>query len=74
MSFTYKGLEATYTRHRITDEELERQLERLRRQTPQVVPSPAGAPKTATPWSWTTPVSATGSPLPEAPRSTRPWC
>ena len=38
MSFTYKGLEATYTRHRITDEELERQLERLRRQTPQVVP------------------------------------
>ena len=31
MSFTYKGLEATYTRHRITDEELERQLERLRR-------------------------------------------
>lgn len=38
MSFTYKGLEATYTRHRITDEELERQLEQLRRQTPQVVP------------------------------------
>ena len=38
MSFTYKGLEATYTRHLITDEELDRQLERLRQQTPQVIP------------------------------------
>lgn len=38
MSFTYKGLEATYTRHRITDEELDRQLERLRQQTPKVTP------------------------------------
>ena len=38
MSFTYKGLEATYTRHRITDEELDRQLERLRQQTPRVTP------------------------------------
>lgn len=38
MSFTYKGLEATYTRHLITDEELDRQLERLRQQTPKVTP------------------------------------
>lgn len=46
MRFTYKGLEATYTRHRITDEELERQLERLRQQTPKVTPvvgRPAGS-------------------------------
>ena len=38
MSFTYKGLEATYTRHLITDEELDRQMERLRQQTPKVTP------------------------------------
>ena len=38
MRFTYKGLEAAYTRHRITDEELDRQLERLRQQTPKVTP------------------------------------
>ena len=38
MSFTYKGLEAQYTRHLVTDEELDRQLERLRQQTPKVIP------------------------------------
>ena len=38
MSFTYKGLEATYTRHLITDEELDRQMERLRQQTAKVTP------------------------------------
>lgn len=38
MSFTYKGLEAQYTRHLVTDEELNRQLERLRQQTPKVIP------------------------------------
>ena len=38
MSFTYKGLEAQYTRHLISDEELDRQLERLRQQTPKVTP------------------------------------
>src|SRR5699024_1397444 len=32
------GLEAQYTRHLITDEELDRQLERLRQQTPKVTP------------------------------------
>ena len=36
MEFVYKGLSADYTRHLVTDEELERQLERLRQQTPQV--------------------------------------
>lgn len=38
MRFTYKGLEAPYTRHLVTDEELDRQLERLRQQSPKVVP------------------------------------
>ena len=39
MRFTYKGLEAPYTRHLVTDEELDRQLERLRQQSPKVVPT-----------------------------------
>lgn len=38
MSFTYKGLEAPYRRHLVTDEELDRQLERLRQQTPEITP------------------------------------
>lgn len=38
MSFTYKGLEAAYTRHQVTDEEVDRQLERLRQQSPKVEP------------------------------------
>lgn len=36
MSFTYKGLEAVYDRHIVTGEEVERQLERLRQQTPRI--------------------------------------
>ena len=45
MSFTYKGLEAAYTRHQVTDAEVDRQLERLRQQTPKITPvidRPAG--------------------------------
>ena len=38
MSFIYKGLEATYSRHIVTGEEVERQLERLRRETPKITP------------------------------------
>ena len=38
MEFTYKGLSAVYSRHLVTDEEVDRQLERLRQQTPKVVP------------------------------------
>jgi len=38
MSFTYKGLEATYNRHLITDAEVDQQMERLRQQTPKIVP------------------------------------
>jgi len=38
MSFTYKGLEATYTRHMIEDHEVDQQMERLRQQTPKIVP------------------------------------
>ena len=38
MSFVYKGLEATYSRHIVTGEEVERQLERLRRETPKITP------------------------------------
>ena len=36
MSFTYKGLEARYSRHVVTDEEVTRQLDRLRQQTPRI--------------------------------------
>ena len=36
MSFTYRGLKADYTRHIVTNEEVERQLERLRQQNPRI--------------------------------------
>ena len=36
MSFIYKGLEAEYSRHLVTDAEVDTQMERLRQQTPQV--------------------------------------
>ena len=36
MSFTYKGLSAQYSRHIITSEEIDRQLERLRQQNPRI--------------------------------------
>ncbi len=36
MSFTYKGLSATLTRHIITDEEIDRQLEKLRQGNPRI--------------------------------------
>lgn len=37
MSFTYRGLEAEYTRHMVTDEEVDRQMERLRQQSRRAV-------------------------------------
>ena len=36
MSFTYKGLKARYDRHLVTDEEVDRQIQRLREQNPRV--------------------------------------
>ena len=36
MSFTYKGLSATLTRHIITSEEIDRQLEKLRQGNPRI--------------------------------------
>ncbi len=36
MSFTYKGLSAAMTRHIVTDEEVDRQLQRLLQQNPRV--------------------------------------
>lgn len=36
MEFTYKGLKATLTKHTVTGEEIDRQLERLRQQTPRI--------------------------------------
>ena len=36
MSFTYKGLEARYDRHLVTDEEVDRQIQRLREQNPRI--------------------------------------
>jgi trigger factor len=36
MSFTYKGLEAQYSRHIVTGEEIDRQLQRLQQQTPRI--------------------------------------
>ena len=36
MSFTYKGLTATVSRHIITDAEIDRQLERLQQQCPRI--------------------------------------
>ena len=36
MSFVYRGLKATLTRHIVTDAEIDRQLERLQQQTPRI--------------------------------------
>ena len=36
MSFTYKGLSATYDRHIITDEEVDRNMQRLQQQNPRI--------------------------------------
>ena len=36
MSFTYRGLKAEITHHTVTNEEVERQLERLRQQNPRI--------------------------------------
>ena len=36
MSFTYRGMKATLTRHIVTDEEIDRQLHRLQQQTPRI--------------------------------------
>jgi len=36
MSFEYRGLKATLERHMITDEEVNRQMERLRQQSPRI--------------------------------------
>ena len=36
MSFTYKGLKATLSKHTVTDEEIDRQLQRLQEQTPRI--------------------------------------
>ena len=36
MSFTYKGLSARLNRHIVTDEEVDRQLQRLQQQTPRI--------------------------------------
>ena len=38
MSFVYKGLKANFEKLTVTDHELERQMERLRQQTPRIVP------------------------------------
>ena len=38
MSFTYKGLKATLTKHTVTGEEVDRQLQRLQQQTPRIAP------------------------------------
>ena len=36
MSFTYKGLKAELTKHIVTDEELDKQIERVRQQNPRI--------------------------------------
>ncbi len=36
MSFTYRGLKAQYSRHIVTEEEIDRQLQRLQQQTPRI--------------------------------------
>ena len=36
MSFTYRGLKATLSKHIVTNEEIDRQLERLRQQNPRI--------------------------------------
>ncbi|MBQ1207456.1 MAG: trigger factor [Lachnospiraceae bacterium] len=38
MDFTYRGLKAELARHIITDEEINRQIERLRQQSPRITP------------------------------------
>ncbi len=38
MSFTYRGLTARFDRHIITDEEVDRQLQRLLQQSPKITP------------------------------------
>ena len=38
MDFTYRGLKAELARHIITDEEINRQIERLRQQPPRITP------------------------------------
>ena len=36
MAFTYRGLKAEFSRHIVTDEEIDRQMERLRQQSPRI--------------------------------------
>ena len=36
MAFTYRGLKADYSRHIVTDEEIDRQMERIRQQSPRI--------------------------------------
>ena len=36
MAFTYKGLQAQFSRHMVTGEEIDRQLQRLQQQTPRI--------------------------------------
>jgi trigger factor len=36
MAFTYRGLKATNTRHIVTGEEIDRQLQRLQQQNPRI--------------------------------------
>ena len=36
MGFTYKGLQATYSRHIVTEEEVNKNMERLRQQNPRI--------------------------------------
>ena len=36
MSFTYKGLQASYSRHIVTEEEVNKNMERLRQQNPRI--------------------------------------
>lgn len=38
MAFTYRGLKAELSRHIITDEEINRQIQRLRQQSPRIIP------------------------------------
>ncbi|MBE6946371.1 MAG: trigger factor [Ruminococcaceae bacterium] len=38
MQFTYRGLKATMDRHIVTEEEIDRQLQRLQQQTPRIAP------------------------------------
>lgn len=36
MSFVYRGLQAEFQRHKVTDEEVDRQMQRLQQQTPRI--------------------------------------